>query len=162
MVGAAAFSAGVEWIVVLLLFFLTSSGLSLWRARERDTLTASLVEKGGPRDAAQVLANGGVFAAAAALSTLGNDILWPAIGAGAIATAMADTWSTEVGTIAGGTPRHILSGRHVSPGTSGGITLAGTSAGFIGAFLAATVAVMMDWRILLPVIVAAGATRAVD
>jgi uncharacterized protein (TIGR00297 family) len=156
IVGAAAFSAGASWVVLLLLFFTTSSALSLWRARERDALTASLVEKGGRRDAAQVLANGGVFAVAAALSALGTGSIWPAIGAGAIATAMADTWSTEVGTLYGGVPRLILGGRPVPPGTSGGITLAGTSAGVVGAFLAAVTAVMMDWGTSLPIIVSAG------
>jgi uncharacterized protein (TIGR00297 family) len=155
-VGAAAFAAGPGWIVILLLFFVTSSALSSWRRIQRDALTASLVEKGGRRDAAQVLANGGVFAAAAALSALGSEAAWQAIGIGAIATAMADTWSTEVGTVVGRTPRLILDGEPVPPGTSGGITLAGTSAGIIGAFLAAVAAVTMDWETPLPVIVAAG------
>ena len=156
LVGAATFVAGPSWIILLLLFFVTSNALSLWRARERDALTALLLEKGARRDAWQVLANGAVFAIAAALSSSGNDPLWQAIGIGAIATAMADTWSTEVGTIAGGTPRFIMSGRAVPPGTSGGITLAGTSAGIIGALLAAVAAGMMDWETPLPVIVSAG------
>jgi uncharacterized membrane protein len=70
--------------------------------------------------------------------------------------SMADTWSTEVGTIIGGTPRLILGGGRVPPGTSGGITLAGTSAGIIGALLAAVGAATMNWETSLPVIVAAG------
>ena len=49
-----------------------------------------------------------------------------------------------------------MSGRAVPPGTSGGITLAGTSAGIIGALLAAVAAGMMDWETPLPVIVSAG------
>ena len=156
LVGAAALAAGKTWVVILLLFFVTSSALSLWRRKERDELTASFLEKGGPRDAAQVLANGGVFAAAAALFALGSDPIWQAVAVGAITTAMADTWSTEIGTIAGGTPRLIISGRLVPPGSSGGITLAGTSAGIVGALLAAVVAVAMDWETPLLVIASAG------
>lgn len=156
LVGAASFQAGAGWIVLLLVFFVTSNALSLWRRRERDELTASFVEKGGPRDAAQVLANGGVFAAAAALSALGYGVVSQAVGVGAIATAMADTWSTEIGTISGGTPRLLLGGKPVPPGTSGGMTLAGTSAGIVGAVLAAIVAEAMDWETPLLAIVCAG------
>lgn len=156
LVGAAAFLAGWDWVVLLLAFFVTSSALSRWRGKERDRLTASLLEKGGRRDAAQVLANGAVFAVAAVLSSVTGDPLFQAVGGGAIATAMADTWSTEAGTIAGGTPRLILGGRAVPPGTSGGITLAGTAAGIVGALLAAVIALMMDWRPSFTVVVAAG------
>jgi uncharacterized protein (TIGR00297 family) len=156
VVGATTFAAGTKWVVLLLLFFTTSSALSLWRRRERDELTASLIEKGGRRDGTQVLANGAVFAAAAAVSTMSDHPAWHALGIGALATAMADTWSTEVGTIIGGTPRLILGGGRVPPGTSGGITLAGTSAGIIGALLAAVGAATMNWETSLPVIVAAG------
>lgn len=156
LVGASTVVAGADWVTLLLLFFLTSSALSVWRRVERDELTASTVEKSGRRDAVQVLANGGVFALAAAFSTLGNVALWQSIAVGALATAMADTWSTEIGTLFGGRPRFILGGHEVPPGTSGGITLAGTSAGIVGALLAACVAVTMDWETPLLVIVAAG------
>ena len=85
-----------------------------------------------------------VFALAAALSTRhGNVEAWQAIGAGAIAAATADTWSTEIGTVLGGTPRHLITtGREVPPGTSGGVTIAGTLSGLTGSVLAARVACM--------------------
>ena len=51
----------------------------------------------------QVLANGGVFALAALLgAVLGSP--WPAAGSraalGALAASAADTWATEIGTLA--------------------------------------------------------------
>src|SRR5688572_23423692 len=97
-IGGAAVLAGRGWIALLLFFFITSSLLSRWRSVERDRQVDGIIEKGFRRDAVQVLANGIVFATAAILSTYGGVEAWQAIGAGAIATATADTWSTEVGT----------------------------------------------------------------
>ena len=50
-----------------------------------------------------------------------------------MATANADTWATEVGTLSQQPPRLILSGQPVAPGTSGGVTLLGTGAALAGA-----------------------------
>lgn len=144
-VGAAAMIGGVRWVVMLLFFFASSNALSRWRGSERDRLVGSFIEKGGPRDASQVLANGGVFAVSAILATFADEFSWQAAGIGAIAAATADTWSTEVGTVLGGTPIDIRSGRQVPPGTSGGITIAGSATALVAAILAAIVARTVDW-----------------
>jgi len=156
LIGAATVMGGPGWVVLLLFFFVTSSALSRWRGSERDKLIGSLVEKVGRRDAVQVLANGAVFALAAALSTRQGIETWQALGAGAIAAATADTWSTEIGTVIGGTPRHLTNGRKVAPGTSGGITLVGTLSGSLGAVLAALIAARMHWETPVYAIVAGG------
>ena len=156
LIGAATVMGGPGWVVLLLFFFVTSSALSRWRGSERDKLIGSLVEKVGRRDAVQVLANGAVFALAAALSTRQGIDTWQALGAGAIAAATADTWSTEIGTVIGGTPRHLTNGRKVAPGTSGGITLVGTLSGSLGAVLAALIAARMHWETPVYAIVAGG------
>jgi len=144
-VGAAAIHAGAPWVVLLLVFFLSSSGLSRWRRADRAQRTDAIVAKGDARDAWQVAANGGVFALAAVVAPIGDSVAWHAVGAGAIAAAMADTWSTEIGTILGTSPRLILTGRVVPPGTSGGVTVMGTAAALCGALLAALVSCAMDW-----------------
>jgi uncharacterized protein (TIGR00297 family) len=144
-VGAAALTGGIGWVVMLLFFFVTSNVLSHWRARERDRLVGSFLEKGGRRDAWQVFANGGVFAIAAILATFADEYTWQAIGIGAIVAATADTWSTEVGTVLGGTPVDIRSGRQVPPGTSGGITIAGSATAVVAAILAAIIARTVHW-----------------
>ena len=53
--------------------------------------------------------------------------------AGAFAAAAADTWGTEIGTLAGGPTRQVWSGRRVPPGTSGGVSGAGTFGALAGA-----------------------------
>ena len=59
------------------------------------------------------------------------------LAAGALAAASADTWATEVGTLWGGRPRSIISGRPVAPGMSGGITLIGTMGALVGSAIVA-------------------------
>jgi uncharacterized protein (TIGR00297 family) len=58
---------------------------------------------------------------------------------GALAAASSDTWATEIGTLFGGTPRMITTGKAVEPGMSGGVSAAGFGAAFAGAgFIALT------------------------
>jgi len=159
-VGAASMLGGTGWVVALLFFFVTSSALSRWRGAERERLLGSIIEKGNRRDAVQVLANGAVFAIAAAMSVNGDVATWQAVGAGAIAAATADTWSTEIGTVLGGAPRLILSGRRVPPGTSGGVTIPGSMAGIVAAVLAAVVVSRMDWVVPVYAVVAGGVAGA--
>lgn len=159
-VGAAALRAGTEWTLLLLVFFVSGSALSRWRRAERDRLVSDVVAKGDRRDAVQVLANGLVFAVAAVAATVADPEPWRAVAAGAIATSIADTWSTEVGTVLGGTPRHLLTGRPVPPGTSGGVTVAGSAAALSGALLAALVVMMGRWDLSAPAVAVGGATGA--
>ncbi|MDQ3674228.1 MAG: DUF92 domain-containing protein, partial [Gemmatimonadota bacterium] len=117
--------------------------------------------KTGARDAWQVVANGGLFAAAAAAAIVSPSPIWPIIAVGALAAATADTWATEIGTILGGEPRSIVSGRRVPVGASGGITLAGSAAAVAGAAFMAVVAALVDWQTGIAVIVASGVAGAV-
>ncbi len=126
---------------MLLAFFLPSVGLSrLGRARKRALID---IGKGGPRDALQVLANGGVATACALAAAFTHDPRWAFAFAGAYAAATADTWATEVGTLARGRPRSMLTGRPIAAGISGGITIAGTLAECAGALWLAIVAALV-------------------
>src|SRR5437016_1282237 len=64
-VGTLAVTAGWTWGVVLIAYFVSSAFLSRFGASRKERVTAGRLEKAGPRDATQVLANGGVFALAA-------------------------------------------------------------------------------------------------
>jgi uncharacterized protein (TIGR00297 family) len=138
VVGALTFGAGtLGTALVLLAFFVSSTLLSrAGKARKRELVD---IGKGGPRDAAQVLANGGVATACAvawALLDHGNaSSLWFIAFAGAYAAATADTWGTEVGTLSPEAPRSVLGGAPIAAGLSGGVTPAGTAAEIAGAVL---------------------------
>jgi uncharacterized protein (TIGR00297 family) len=133
--------AGRAGAAALLLFFATSTALSRVGKRRKAALD---YEKGGERDAAQVLANGGV-AAACALFIPGLSIMSTVPVAarallGALAAANADTWATEVGSLAAGTPRMIITGRPAATGASGAVSLPGTLAAVAGSVVIAATA----------------------
>jgi uncharacterized membrane protein len=58
--------------------------------------------------------------------------LLTAAALGALAASAADTWATEIGSLATTPPRSIISGRAVPAGTSGGVNLLGITAMFGG------------------------------
>jgi uncharacterized protein (TIGR00297 family) len=148
-VGTLTFGAlGVPGAAVLLAFFITSIALSrIGRVRKKALVD---VGKTGPRDAAQVLANGAVATLCAVLA-LGGDLRFAAAFAGAFAAANADTWGTEIGTLVAAAPRSILTLRPVAAGMSGGVTLAGSVAEIAGAaliaFTAAVAGIHGAWAI---------------
>ena len=149
VVGTIAIAAGWGWGALLIAYFVASVLVSRWGASYKAARTAAIVAKGGVRDAWQVGANGGVFALTAlgALGVVGSPHWWSIAGAGALAAAAADTWSTEIGTRVGGTPRSILSRRPVPAGTSGGVTLWGSVGAIAGGAFVAMVAVLCGWRV---------------
>lgn len=133
VLGTLAVGAGWAWGVLLVAYFVTSSALSRVGRGERDRRTAGRIEKTGARDAVQVAANGGVFGIAALAFILTREPAWFVVGASALAASAADTWATEIGTLARASARSILTGRVVPAGTSGGITAQGLAAGLAGA-----------------------------
>lgn len=139
VVGACVFAAGGwAYAAVLFAFFIPSTLLSrIGRARKRALVD---IGKHGARDAWQVTANGGIAAACAVIASVSHTHAIAAAFAGAFAAASADTWGTEIGTLANGAPRSILTLRPLATGLSGGVTFAGTLAEIAGACTVAAVA----------------------
>ncbi len=139
LVGALIFGlGGAPGAVALLLFFATSTALGRVGRRRKEGVG---FEKGGERDAAQVLANGGVAALCALLLPFTPGAVWLVAGLlGALAEANADTWATEIGTLAAHPPRMITTLRRAAPGRSGAISIPGTLAALAGAALIAATA----------------------
>src|SRR5688500_8098628 len=138
LVGGTIFAfGGLAWATVLIAFFASSSLLSFFKASDTSKIEASeTFEKGSRRDAAQVLANGGVAAILAALSIPFGGSTLPYLFAGfvgALAAATADTLATEIGVLSKARPRMLTTGRKVDAGTSGAVTLTGIGAAFAGA-----------------------------
>lgn len=158
--GTVTIAAGWGWGILLVAFFLSGTALSRLGARRKAQLVGAIVAKGGERDGWQVMANGGLFTAAAALAFISPSPIWFAIGIGALAASAADTWATELGTLLGGEPRSIVSGERVPVGTSGGISLAGSAAALGGAAFMAIVATLLDWPVPVHAAIAGGVAGA--
>jgi uncharacterized protein (TIGR00297 family) len=128
---------GWSWGLALIYFFTSSTLLSRFREKEKASTAADKFSKGSQRDLAQVAANGGLASLFAALSSLTTakplQETFQAGFVGAMATATADTWATEVGVLSPHQPRLLTTLQPVAPGTSGGITPLGSVASALGA-----------------------------
>jgi uncharacterized protein (TIGR00297 family) len=118
---------------VLLVFVLTYLATRFRRSRKQ---SRAIAERPSGRDAAQVLANVGFAAHAAACAYLFS---WRAsLLAGSIAAlaeAASDTVSSEIGKAVAKDARMITSGQIVPAGTDGAISMPGTLAGILAAAL---------------------------
>ena len=137
---------GLGWAVLLLAFFISSSGLSRAFASRKAGVYEKF-SKGSRRDWGQVLANGGLGALLAVAHAVFPSQSWPWLAfAGAMAAVNADTWATELGVLSSKPPRRITTGKIVERGASGGITLLGTLAALAGAILIGGLAALFSAR----------------
>ncbi|WP_407414956.1 TIGR00297 family protein [Methanobrevibacter sp.] len=119
------FSAGVNWLVLIVLFLV----MCLLATRYSRKYKMSLGEYEGRRTSKNVISNGVV---ACFMAAFGGYYL-PFVGGfiGAIATATADTLASEIGVLH--QPRLLTTMQKVDPGTDGAVSLLGTSVGMAGA-----------------------------
>lgn len=121
-------------LIVFLITFLATRVGTLRKHRLR------LAEAESGRSASQVMANLGVAALALAIPNVGAAYL---LALAALAEVAADTTSSEIGTAFSTRTILITSWKSVSPGTDGGISLSGTLAGILAAFITAACAVAL-------------------
>ncbi len=142
-------SGGWPYAAVLFAFFIPSTLLSRAGRAAKRRLTD--MGKHGARDQWQVLANGGVAALCAVAAAADHSPVLAAAFAGAFAAAAADTFGTEIGTLARTAPRSILTLRPIAAGLSGGVTPLGTAAEVAGGLLVGAVAWKCGVGALIPV-----------
>ena len=108
LVGTIIFGiGGLQWAILLLAFFITSSGLSRAFKNRKAGLNEKF-SKGHERDAGQVFGNGGLATFFAALHAFYPSSIIPWIGfAASLAAVNADTWATELGVLNPTAPRII-------------------------------------------------------
>jgi uncharacterized protein (TIGR00297 family) len=156
-------TAGWRWGALLVIYFLASALLSRLGASAKARRTRDIVAKEGARDAVQVLANGGAFAALALTASHASGEAGahlPLAALGALAASAADTWATEVGTLSGGAPRSLLTLRSVPPGTSGAISAVGSAAMIAGALFVPLVARVLGLDVGVGAVMLGGVTGA--
>jgi uncharacterized protein (TIGR00297 family) len=138
VVGTLTFAFGGALVAAaIIIFFTCGSALGRLHNATADKARA-LATKDARRDAAQVVANGGIATACAIAGGVASLYGWPhasrwlIAAVCAVAAASGDTWSTEIGAFFRGPARLITTMQHVTAGTSGGVTPLGTIAAPLG------------------------------
>jgi len=131
-----AAGAGYKGLLLLGIFFLTSSLLSKYKKSQKTAMEEKL-DKGSARDAFQVLANGGAASVASILYLATNEMLWIHLFAIVLAAANSDTWASEIGALSKKKPLSLKTFALTEPGTSGAVSLLGTVAAVCGSFVIA-------------------------
>ncbi|SFR30936.1 DUF92 domain-containing protein [Halorubrum sodomense] len=134
---------GVGWFLTLMSFYAVGGLASKYRFDEKADRGVAQ-ENEGARGTGNVLANSAIALAAVVGYAAAPHLAVPAapfgfVFAGATATAMADTLSSEIGGLYDG-PRLVTTLRRVDPGTDGAVTWQGELAGFSGAVLVGALA----------------------
>ena len=151
VIGAAITAGlGVQGLALMIAFFVLGSAATRLGYRVK-AARGIAQEKGGARGWRNAWANGGIPAALAVLAGMAppgpRDVLAIAYAA-SVATAAADTCSSEIGKAWGRRTFLITTLRPVAPGTEGAVSLEGTLAGLAGALLIGGVGVatsLMSW-----------------
>ena len=130
------FSAGANWLLLIVLFLV----MSLLATKFSKKYKQSLGEFEGRRTSKNVISNGVV---ACFMAAFGGYYL-PFVGGfiGAIATATADTLGSEIGVL-DPHPRLITTFQSVDPGTNGAVSVLGTVVGIVGAGVIGIVAFLL-------------------
>ncbi len=140
---------GFSWAVILVGFFFSSSLLSKVFKRQKAQMQEKF-SKGNRRDVWQVWANGGVAGIFVIFHVFFPDQTWPWLAfCGALAAVNADTWATELGVLSKKKPINLVTGKQVEPGTSGGISLFGTTYSVLAAAFIALLAIIF-WPKYIP------------
>jgi uncharacterized protein (TIGR00297 family) len=126
---------GFGWFVLLMTFFGLGGLASKYRYEEK--LDRGIAQENeGARGGGNVLANSAVALVAVVAFAVSGHVGVPSVVfrfafAGAVAAALADTFSSEFGGLFD-TPRLITTLRPVEPGTDGAVTWQGVVAGLVG------------------------------
>ncbi|OQP40849.1 hypothetical protein A4H97_14670 [Niastella yeongjuensis] len=147
---------GVTGIIFLGAFFVAGTLATSLGRRKKEQLGIAEKNK-GQRTASQVLANGGVAALAGLLAWIYPQCLsaWQLAAAASLASASADTLSSELGSIYGKNFYNILTFKKDTCGLDGVISLEGTLWGIAGSVLIAVIYIIaygyspLGWWIVL-------------
>ena len=150
--------AGYTGLAMLGVFFISGTLTTNWRKGEKQKFKAT-EDRSTKRNAGQVLANGGVAAIAGILILLlpSKAGLFSLMMAASLASATADTLSSELGMIYGKRFYNIINWKKEQKGLDGVISLEGTLIGVAGAALISLIyATGFGWSSNLGLIIIAG------
>lgn len=129
---------GLTGLALLFLFFVMGSAASHWKMKEKEKMGLAQ-ENRGQRTVRHALSNGGVAALCGLLAWIfPQEVeLWQIALAASLASATADTISSELGNVYGTRYINIITFKQDERGRDGVISLQGTALGFIAALVVA-------------------------
>jgi uncharacterized protein (TIGR00297 family) len=132
--------AGYTGIAMVAVFFTLGTFATRWKLNVKQAIGVAEENK-GQRTAGQVIANAGVAAILGLLAYLNNEYvpLLQLMIAGSLASATADTLSSEMGNVYGRRYYNILSFKRDIRGRDGVVSLEGTLIGLLGSMVIAAV-----------------------
>jgi uncharacterized protein (TIGR00297 family) len=134
-------AGGWQVALPLLLFFISSSILSL---ALRSSIAGTDKKDRQPRDAMQVICNGGVAMICLLLFFLLQKQVWYWAYWASIAVSTADTWSSTIGNRYAKKVIDVMNGKTLAKGLSGGISIVGTLGGLAGGGLIAITGLLVN------------------
>jgi uncharacterized protein (TIGR00297 family) len=144
LIGIVIYAAGGwrAWLLLFVTFVVAAAASRL--GMKRKVLLGIEEERGGRRGAGNAFANCGIaaFAAVAAVTTPHHTAAWLAFVA-ALTAGGSDTVASEIGKAWGKSTFLVTSFGRVKPGTPGAMSLEGTTAGIVSAFVLALMAVAL-------------------
>lgn len=123
---------GWEWVWPMMVFFITGTVFTKVNKQFGKVLNE---KPDRARDYYQVLANGGIGMLCCILYSVTANQFWYFIYIFSMSVSMADTWSSEIGMMAGGKVVDFFSRKPVPVGVSGGVSNEGFAGGFAGAMI---------------------------
>lgn len=147
LLGSIVFGiGGLTWGAPILAFFISSSVFSkLWKSKKKSA--NMLYEKSSKRDYGQVVANGGLPAAAILIYYISGNPNWFLVYLASLAAVTADTWATEIGTLSTVKPRLVTTFRQTEPGISGAVSWIGTFGSLLGSLFIALIGFLMQPKV---------------
>lgn len=147
LVGAAVYIGfGIGGLSLLGLFFGTSTFWSKFK-KGKKKLLEDKIEKNNERDFVQVMVNGGGAALMGLLFAVTESSLFELLFIISLAAANSDTWASEIGTLSKGNPYLLVTFQQVERGTSGAVSILGTSAAIVGSFLIVLAAYFLSFSL---------------
>lgn len=150
--------SGYAGIVMLAAFFIFGTIATSWKKQKKIQLKPPN-DQSTKRKAGQVFANGGVVAITGLLAFILpiHAELLRLMMATSLASAMADTLSSELGMVYGRRFYNIITRKRDTKGLDGVISLEGTLIGIVGSVLIATIyAIGFGWNVSFLYIIIAG------
>lgn len=118
----------------LILFFILGTGVSKMKTKEKSDAEKKQ-EHTGARNWKQVLANSLPAVLLSWMYFFTKESVYLFLAFTVFSAAASDTFSSEIGMMSKGKVYHILTGKPLPMGVSGGVTLQGLVAGFVGSVL---------------------------